>query len=176
MVSPRLNLLFILFYSCSYLLLLLLKSVFEVALSFLLILLIINLNCFITIIFLWYRVGYCLFSSLSYNLRAGYITVNHRLSYSRRAVGWVKQKKGLIWCYKQSLEEYVSSSVFPEHVHSIYVVKGIGGHEIAHHIGSRVDLGLAEHKVYTIWGTLFKEKNTKLWYKIRYEHNFWFRM
>ena len=176
MVSPRLNLLFVPLYFCSCLLLLLLKSVFIVALSFLLILFIFNLSCFVPIIFLWYSVGYCLFCPLSYKFKAGYLMFNHRLSHSTQVVGWVKDKKELSWCYEQSLEEYMSSTLFSESVHSIYLEKEIEGHETARRTGSRVELGFVEHKIYTIWGTVFKKKHTKLWYKIKYEHEFLFKM
>lgn len=173
MVSPRLNLLFVPFYFCSCLLLLLLKSVFIVALSFLLMLFIFNLSCFVPKIFLWYSVGYCFFCPLSCNFKAGYLMLNHRLSPSTQVVGWVKDKKELSWCYEQSLEEYMSSSLFSESDHSIYLEKEIEGHKTAHRRGSRVDLGFVEHKIYTIWGTVFKEMNTKLWYKLIMNMNFY---
>lgn len=55
-------------------------------------------------------------------------------------------------------------------------MKGTGDYEVASYIGSWVDLNFVGHKVYTIWETLFKEKSTKLLYKIRHEHKFLFRM
>ena len=123
---------FISFYFCSCLLLLLLKFVLIVALSFLLILFTFSLSWFVPVIFLWYSVGYSLLCPLSYNLRAHF---DHRLSHSRQAVGWVKDKKELIWSYEQSLEEYMSSTLFPESLHSNYLEK-IEGHELSPLSGS----------------------------------------
>ena len=130
------------FYFCSCLLLLLLKFVLIVALSFLLILFIFNLSWFVPGIFLWYSVGYSLLCPLSYNLRAHF---DHRLSHSRQAVGWVKDKKELIWSYEQSLEEYMSSTLFPESLHSNYLEK-IEGHELSPLSGSEKSSHLSCHK------------------------------
>ena len=97
---------------------------------------------FVPVIFLWYSVGYSLLCPLSYNLRAHF---DHRLSHSRQAVGWVKDKKELIWSYEQSLEEYMSSTLFPESLHSNYLEK-IEGHELSPLSGSEKSSHLSCHK------------------------------
>lgn len=73
------------------------------------------------------------------------------------------------------LEEYMGSVLFSEAVHSICLRKEIGGYEVVHHIESSVDLSFVRPKVYNLRNS-FKEKNTKLLYKIRHEHKFLFTM